>query len=160
MQTLQVFQSMWAMEQRHPRHPEPAIADNFMRVAEAGFHGACLDPSVPEIEDTLALKPYFEQHGLACMLNVFPATADELLQAGKTVIYVAVDGRVTPRLLDWLDTRGVTLVATRDLRFIRQLRARWTFLIRKVDTDTYRIRPPPGAGQPEARPLERAGPRP
>lgn len=78
MQTLQVFQSMWAMERRHPRLPEPATADKFRRVAEAGFHGACLDPSVAEIKETLALKPYFEQHGLACMLNVFPATTDEL----------------------------------------------------------------------------------
>lgn len=78
MQTLKVFQSLWAMELRHPRTPEPGVAEHFRRIADAGFAGVCLDPNVAEIEESRRLRPLFEKHGLACMLNVFPATPDEL----------------------------------------------------------------------------------
>ncbi len=78
MHRLEVFQSLWAMEQRHPQLPEPSAEENFAKIAGAGYHGACLDPDVSEIDDCLALKPLFEQHGLQCMVNAFPNTADEL----------------------------------------------------------------------------------
>jgi hypothetical protein len=78
MQTLEIYQSLWAMEQRHPQRAEPTAAENFARIAGAGYHGVCLDPDVSEIEDCLALKPLFEQHQLGCMVNAFPETADQL----------------------------------------------------------------------------------
>jgi hypothetical protein len=66
------------MEQRHPHRPEPTVVENFTRIAAAGYHGVCLDPDVSEIEDSLALLPLFEEYQLGCMINAFPATADEL----------------------------------------------------------------------------------
>jgi hypothetical protein len=78
MQTLEIYQSLWAMEQRHPQRAEPTAAENFARIAGAGYHGVCLDPDVSEIEDCLALKPLFEQHQLGCMVNAFPETAEQL----------------------------------------------------------------------------------
>lgn len=78
MQTLKVFQSLWAMELRHPRKPEPGVEEHFRRIADAGFAGVCLDPNVAEIDESRRLRPLFEKHGLACMLNVFPGTPDEL----------------------------------------------------------------------------------
>ena len=48
-------------------------------VADAGFDGICLDPSVDEIEVSRRLKPLFEQHDLGCMINAFPFTDDEML---------------------------------------------------------------------------------
>lgn len=48
-------------------------------VAEAGFDGMCLDPSVEEIPQTLAQRELFEKHTLGCMLNAFPRTADNML---------------------------------------------------------------------------------
>jgi hypothetical protein len=78
MQTLEIYQSLWAMEQRHPHRPEPSVEENFARIAAAGYHGVCLDPDVSEIADSLALRPLFEEHQLGCMVNAFPATADEL----------------------------------------------------------------------------------
>ena len=78
MHTLEVFQSLWAMEQRHPTRPEPSAEENFARIAAAGYHGACLDPDVTEIDDCLTLKPLFEQHGHKCMVNAFPIAVDEL----------------------------------------------------------------------------------
>lgn len=78
MQKLDVFQSLWAMELRHPRKAERSVDENFSMVASAGYAGLCLDPAVDEIEETTKLKPYFEQYGLQCMMNVFPHTLDEL----------------------------------------------------------------------------------
>lgn len=78
MQTLDVFQSLWAMEQRHPRKPEPAAEENLARIGEAGYKGVCLDPSVAEIPETRALLPLLRKYNLQCMLNVFPHTVAEL----------------------------------------------------------------------------------
>lgn len=79
MQTLQIYQSLWAMEQRIPGQAEAPPEEQFARIAAAGYHGVCLDPAVNEIPDSLALKPLFERHGLGCMVNAFPDQEDELL---------------------------------------------------------------------------------
>ena len=78
MQTLEIYQSLWAMEQRHSQRAEPTAAENFARIASAGYNGVCLDPDVSEIEDCLALMPLFEEHQLGCMVNAFPETAEQL----------------------------------------------------------------------------------
>jgi len=78
MQKLEVFQSLWAMELRRPGRPERPVEENFARVAEAGYHGICLDPAVDEIPAMRALQPLFEQHGLRCMINAFPHTIEEM----------------------------------------------------------------------------------
>ena len=78
MQALEIYQSLWAMEQRNPQGIEPSAEDNFAKIAGAGYHGVCLDPNVSEIPDCLALMPLFEEHRLSCMVNAFPETADEL----------------------------------------------------------------------------------
>jgi hypothetical protein len=70
--TLEIYQSLWAMEQRIPGQPEESIEIHLERIAEAGYAGACLDPNVSEIPDCLALKPVFEGLGLKCMVNAFP----------------------------------------------------------------------------------------
>jgi hypothetical protein len=70
--SLEVYQSLWGMEQRIPgvaeAHPEAHLA----RIAEAGYVGACLDPNVAEIPDCQKLRPSFEALGLKCMVNAFP----------------------------------------------------------------------------------------
>lgn len=78
MQKLEIYQSLWAMELRNPSCPEPGIAENFQKVADAGFDGLCLDPAVDEIPACRALAGLFEQHTLGCMINAFPATGDEM----------------------------------------------------------------------------------
>lgn len=77
-QRLEVFQSLWAMEQRRPGVPERPLEDNFRMAAEAGYHGLCIDPAVHEIEDCRRLKPLYRDYGLQCMVNAFPTTLDEL----------------------------------------------------------------------------------
>ena len=76
--TLDIYQSLWAMERRIPGQTEDPIEVNMERIAEAGYAGACVDPNVSEIPDCLALKPIFERLGLKCMVNAFPHDAEAM----------------------------------------------------------------------------------
>lgn len=78
MQTLEIYQSLWGMQIRHPEKPERGDAESFAMVAEAGFDGICIDPSVAEIPQNEALRSLYEQYQLGCMVNAFPATPDDM----------------------------------------------------------------------------------
>lgn len=78
MQTLQVYQSLWAMERRSPDGFEFSDEQRFDMIAQAGFDGVCLDPAAHEIDACLAKQPLFEKHGLGCMINAFPGSNDDL----------------------------------------------------------------------------------
>lgn len=78
MQKLEIFQSLWAMEIRRPDFPERSMEENFRMIAEAGYHGACIDPAVHEIDYFQRMRPLFNDYGLKCMVNAFPATVAEL----------------------------------------------------------------------------------
>jgi len=66
------------MEKRIPGQAERPVEEQFAIIAEAGYHGVCLDPSVEEIPPTRALQALFEEHGLHCMINAFPYTVAEM----------------------------------------------------------------------------------
>lgn len=70
--TLDIYQSLWAMEQRIPGQAEESVEQHLARIAEAGYVGACVDPNVSEIDDCLKLKPAFDALDLKCMVNAFP----------------------------------------------------------------------------------------
>ena len=100
-QQLEVYQSLWAMEQRIPGQAEEAPEKHLERIAEAGYAGACLDPNVREIPDCLRLKPQFEALGLGCMVNAFPhdvASLEPLLEmaADLSATQVNIIGGVMP----------------------------------------------------------------
>lgn len=80
MQRLEIYQSLWAMELRNPLVPERAPEEAFTMVAEAGFDGMCLDPSVSEIAENRAYRELFAKHELGCMVNAFPHTPDDMRQ--------------------------------------------------------------------------------
>lgn len=114
-QTLELYQSLWAMEDRIPGQAEQPKAVHLQRIADAGYAGACLDPNVSEIEDSLKLKPLFEDLGLKCMVNAFPHSADSLkpllemsaeLQATQVNIIAEVmpltPAEAVPIIDDWL----------------------------------------------------------
>ena len=101
MQKLEIFQSLWAMELRQAGKPERPMAENFAMVAEAGYHGLCIDPGVHEIDDFRKLKPLYQKYDLKCMVNAFPATVEEfpaLLQLARELdaSLVNVIGQVMP----------------------------------------------------------------
>lgn len=100
-QTLEVYQSLWAMELRQPGVPERPMEENFRMAAEAGYHGLCIDPAVHEIEDCLKLARLYREYGLKCMVNAFPATVQELkpllnLASELDASLVNVIGQVMP----------------------------------------------------------------
>jgi hypothetical protein len=72
MQQLEIYQSFWAMELRSPDRPERSHEETFRMVAEAGYDGMCIDPSVEEISKFAELKPLYSEYGLNCMMNAFP----------------------------------------------------------------------------------------
>jgi hypothetical protein len=78
MQKLEIFQSLWAMEQRIPGKPERPMEENFRMAADAGYHGLCIDPSVEEIGKTRKQIPLYREYNLKCMMNAFPYTVDEM----------------------------------------------------------------------------------
>ena len=99
--TLDIYQSLWAMERRIPGQAEEPVEVHMERIAEAGYAGACIDPNVSEIPDCLALKPIFERLGLKCMVNAFPHDADALqpllnMAAEMNATQVNVIGGVMP----------------------------------------------------------------
>ena len=99
--TLDIYQSLWAMERRIPGQAEEPVEVHMERIAEAGYAGACIDPNVSEIPDCLALKPIFERFGLKCMVNAFPHDADALqpllnMAAEMNATQVNVIGGVMP----------------------------------------------------------------
>jgi len=47
-------------------------------IAEAGYHGACLDPTVDEIPEIREYAHLFADHGLGSMVNAFPFTPEDM----------------------------------------------------------------------------------
>lgn len=78
MQKLAIYQSLWAMELRSPHEPERTPEQSFAMIAEAGFDGVCLDPSVAEIPDMRQLAPLYKEYALGCMVNAFPCHEDDM----------------------------------------------------------------------------------
>lgn len=78
MQKLAIYQSLWAMELRSPHEPERTPEQSFAMIAEAGFDGVCLDPSVAEIPDMRQLAPLYKEYELGCMVNAFPCHEDDM----------------------------------------------------------------------------------
>lgn len=116
MQKLEVYQSLWAMERRHPDGIEASAQENCERIAHAGFDGICIDPGVTEIDKNFAQLPLYEQHSLGVMVNAFPYKVKELkpiLEMAKAmnacmvnviggVMPVNVAGAI-PVLYRWMD---------------------------------------------------------
>ena len=99
--TLDIYQSLWAMERRIPGEPEDPVEAHMEQIAKAGYAGACVDPNVSEIPDCLALKPTFERLGLKCMVNAFPHDVDSMrplldMAAEMSATQVNVIGGVMP----------------------------------------------------------------
>ena len=78
MQVLEIFQSLWALEQRRPDSFEWSLAEKMQKIADADFDGVDIvygDFSCEEIQ------PYLEDHGLACTITAFPESIEDLKPA-------------------------------------------------------------------------------
>ncbi|MGB5625284.1 MAG: hypothetical protein WBM61_06085, partial [Woeseiaceae bacterium] len=61
-----------------PTAPERTDEESFAMVANAGFDGICLDPSVAEIPENRDRQSLFEKYDLGCMINAFPNALDDM----------------------------------------------------------------------------------
>jgi hypothetical protein len=113
VQTLEFYQSLWAMELRRPGEAEAPMEAHFARIAEAGFTGVCLDLAMSDVPLAETVRPLFQRHGLKCLLNGFPQSDDELrfmlaFARDYGAPYLSVIGQVMPR-----DVAGMIDVARR-----------------------------------------------
>jgi hypothetical protein len=78
VQKLEIYQSLWGMELRSPTRPERSKEESFAMIAEAGFDGACMDPSAAEIPGCRKYSHLFAEYGLGSMVNAFPYTPEDM----------------------------------------------------------------------------------
>jgi len=78
MQKLNIYQSLWGMELRNPSLPERSTEESFAMIADAGFDGVCMDPSVAEVPECREHAGLFSEHGLGSMVNAFPYSAHDM----------------------------------------------------------------------------------
>jgi hypothetical protein len=78
MQDLVVYQSLWGMQTCNTNVAARPHEEVFAQAAQAKFAGLCLDPGVSQIEEYLALKPFYQQYQMGCLVNVFPNTVEEM----------------------------------------------------------------------------------
>jgi len=101
-QTLEVYQSLWAMEQRRPGEAEAPLEAMVDRIAEGGFAGVCLDLAMTDIPLAEAARPLLRARGLKTLYNGFPKSDDELrtmldMAREDGAPYLSVIGQVMPR---------------------------------------------------------------
>jgi len=118
-QTLEVYQSLWAMERRRLGEPEASLEAMIDQIAGAGFAGVCLDLAMADIPLAEAARPLLEARGLKSLFNGFPRSDDELrtmlaLAGDHGAPYLSVIGQIMPR-----DVAGMIEVARRWLDIAR-----------------------------------------
>ena len=115
-QKLEVFQSMWAMEQRRPDGFNWPLEQRIEMIAEAGYTGVAIDFAWNDLADARACLPLLQRYDLACALVAFPKTAEDLqglvdLSADFDTRYIAINARyfpwtakeAVPRVRQWLE---------------------------------------------------------
>ena len=111
MQKLEIYQSLWGMEQRHPKEKEPADESKFRKIKAGGFDGVCIDLTADEVEQFKSIQPLFADNELGCMVNAFPYQLEDLnpvLNLAKefNACFVNIIGGVMP--IDYKD--GIPVV--------------------------------------------------
>lgn len=87
MQTLEIFQSLWAMQPHAPDGIKVPVERAFEMVAQAGYDGMAIDLGVSDIQTARATQPFFREHDLGCLIMAFPKTVEGL----RPVLHMARD---------------------------------------------------------------------
>jgi hypothetical protein len=88
MQTLLVFQSMWAMERRSAQHPELTPEESVDKIAAAGFDG--VSAHWYDRNAVRRLDALIKRHGLHAEGQCFPKTVDDLKPALENAVEFGV----------------------------------------------------------------------
>jgi hypothetical protein len=115
-QRLEVFQSMWSMEQVRPDGFTWAHEQKFEMIAEADYDGVGIDFAWSDIDDARKHLPMMKKYNLGCALIAFPKTQEDLqgvidLASEFDTRYIAVNARyfpwtpeeAVPRVEAWLE---------------------------------------------------------
>ena len=78
MQRLEIYQSLWAMEQRRPDGFEWPLERKFEMCRAAGYDGLAIDLVDTDISATAAMRPLYEKYGLGCIITAFPKSIEDL----------------------------------------------------------------------------------
>lgn len=100
-QSLEVFQSLWAMEYRQPGMRELELAEVFDRVAAAGFSGIALDTGTKNPKLYQQAPKLLADSGLGCIVTAFPDSVKDMEQvldvsASVNADFVCVNAQVFP----------------------------------------------------------------
>lgn len=107
MPSLDVFQSLWAMELRRPDAFEYCLEDKVRKIADAGFRGVCLDLGYHDQQAVQAAMPFVEECGLDLIFNVFVsdsqgfrAATDFVNSLRPTTRFLSIIGQLQPWHVD------------------------------------------------------------
>ena len=78
MPRLEIFQSDWTMERRHPDGREWSLEEKFRMARDAGYDGMCLDLAENDIPLVDAGARFWTKYDLKASFNAFPRSVDEL----------------------------------------------------------------------------------
>ena len=144
MPSLDVYQSLWAMELRRPDGVERSHEEAFEMTAAAGYAGMALDLGASDMATAKTTQNLFRTHDLKCLINAFPTTLDGLnpvldMARDFDASLVNIIGQVMPftvpeaadvvrRWMDDADKAGIAIqfethrnCITNDLFFMLQL---------------------------------------
>ena len=84
MQSLKIYQSLWAMERRHTDGIERSLGESLKMIADAGFQG--VSGHCGEATATAQLAAAARDHGLEIEGQCFPVTIDDLKPAVENAV--------------------------------------------------------------------------
>ena len=110
-QRLEVFQSMWSMEQSRPDGINWEHEEKFEMIADAGYDGVGIDFAWSDVDDARKHLPFMQKYNLACALIAFPSTQEDLqgvidLAQEFDTRYIAINARFFP----WTPAEAVSRV--------------------------------------------------
>ena len=85
---LEIYQSTWAMERRHPVLPEWSLEAQCKMIAEAGFHGFNIDLSTSALPSMAELKSSLTHAGLGCSICAFPRSMDDVKKSIEDCLFI------------------------------------------------------------------------
>ena len=109
--SLEIYQSTWAMERRHPVHPEWSLEQQCEMVAAAGFDGFNIDLGTPFVPSPGECRRQLTNAGLACSICAFPRNIEEVkaslglcetLEATSLVLNARVFPDSPPEAVDFI----------------------------------------------------------
>jgi hypothetical protein len=89
MQTLAVYQSLWAMERRRPDKLEWSLDEQLRMIRDAGFDGAGVRFVDPVFARTVTR--FLKDHGLTWQAQCYPRTVDDLARVLDLVAELGAD---------------------------------------------------------------------